>query len=561
MSNLRKWINLVESIPAELADQPPRKVMFKKDATVMVSPRVGGGTGRFMEYTSNGAMIDIKGVARELAHEDFSVPERDYDEPLAKGNDWFHVSTQPDTVGSLKDKPEFRPGDMVKVADVYGTVIGPGYGVFIAYSTSGNECIVSFDDKEIVVPTSNVGSVLEQNAKDNFAQTDNDGALSPMSLGSENVKVDVSEPQVNININGTNNMDQRDEFSKWMSAIEEALAAETGVVAEAMPTNAAECGCGAWDCLACFPDHGGEVVMPGMNVPPQHGMAPQGDACAMCGNPLHGDEMCAGDEEMEVPMVMPVEEEDMDFEVAGHEKPASGKGVKLGDIVQKYVPADQAGEESPLTHGEDNLAEEIPEGDWEPDHSELIGKIVYMQDMGLSKASQQYTPYQLQMMSPEEQKRIYQEVMGEVAEDDMPMMDQGDGMAQSPTGMAPTMPEGTIMENVDKDVAAMLSSLKKLDKLTESVAPVLEKKAKPDFLDMDKDGNKKESMKKAINDKKNGESDSEGGELDEDSHLKNGKKSKWSDDPKDHFKEEKVDESADQEVIAWMKRFAKLGKQ
>ena len=30
---------------------------------------------------------------------------------------------------------------------------------------------------------------------------------------------------------------------------------------------------------------------------------------------------------------------------------------------------------------------------------------------------------------------------------------------------------------------------------------LMEKKAKPDFLDMDKDGNKKESMKKAISDK------------------------------------------------------------
>ena len=36
------------------------------------------------------------------------------------------------------------------------------------------------------------------------------------------------------------------------------------------------------------------------------------------------------------------------------------------------------------------------------------------------------------------------------------------------------------------------------------------KKAKPDFLDVDKDGNKKESLKKAVNDKKKGCSDCEG---------------------------------------------------
>jgi len=119
------------------------------------------------------------------------------------------------------------------------------------------------------------------------------------------------------------------------------------------------------------------------------------------------------------------------------------------------------------------------------------------------------------------------------------------------------------MENVDKDVAAMLQTLKKYDKLVESVAPVL--MARP---------------------------------VAEDSHLEGGKKSKWSDDPKDHFKSstekfvdkfkkgdkkedkkkveeskvcphcqcdpcecpgETVKEGADQEVLNWMKRFSKLG--
>ncbi len=56
----------------------------------------------------------------------------------------------------------------------------------------------------------------------------------------------------------------------------------------------------------------------------------------------------------------------------------------------------------------------------------------------------------------------------------------GGGSKYAP-GTAPTMPEsttnkGTVMENVDKDVAAMLQSLKKYDMLVESVAPVLEKK-------------------------------------------------------------------------------------
>jgi hypothetical protein len=71
------------------------------------------------------------------------------------------------------------------------------------------------------------------------------------------------------------------------------------------------------------------------------------------------------------------------------------------------------------------------------------------------------------------------------------------------------------MENVDKDVAAMLASLKKYDILKESVAPVLgmqtlgEKKGgKPEWLEKaEKKAEKKED--------KDDESDSEGGEIDE----------------------------------------------
>lgn len=115
----------------------------------------------------------------------------------------------------------------------------------------------------------------------------------------------------------------------------------------------------------------------------------------------------------------------------------------------------------------------------------------------------------------------------------------GSSGGKYPPGTAPTMPEskinkGTVMENVDKDVAAMLESLKKYDILKESVAPVigmktLGEKAKPDFLDVDKDTDKKEPFKKAVKDK----------------------------EEKDD--KEKVDEGADSDVIAWMKRFAKLG--
>jgi hypothetical protein len=644
MSDIRKWLKIMESVPATFLNQPPKDLIFKKDATVMVSPHVGGGTGRFMHYTPKGAMVDIKGIARELASDEFSSPERDYEDAYQKGNDWFHMSKEPETVGSMKDKPEFRPGDMVKIADVYGTVIGPGFGVFVAYSTSGQECIVSFDNKEIVVPTSNVGSVLEQNAKDNFEQVDNDGCLSPMSLGSENVKIEQLSTGMSTQEPA---MDQRDEFTRWMEAVEEALTSEGKTeIEEDMPPQMM-CGCGAWDCPVCFPF---QDEMPGMDgaMDGIGGVHPQGEVCPMCGNHSDGHEH---DDEMEVmPMDGPgefeIEFEDssaggcaagglamaedepiddyvsfgdrMDRPASGEmdqmdeednefiEKPRSGKGIKIGDIIKHPLEYRKAGgQNSPLTKAEYNLDEANPyAGDDDDDYSdighyepserdmpdydadpmaarerdatraemgefagmsdegmdaamEMISQIKYMQSMGLSKASTAYSEDQMAHMSPSQLKKCYAEVMGDVTEDDtmpdtgamptgsMPTPPSSGGGAsagaQYAPGTAPTMPESTnyqgkkTMENVDKDVAAMLQSLKKYDKLTESVAPVL--MARP--LEEKKDG-KPEWL---INAEKKAER-KEGKDVEEDSHLAGGKKSKWSDDPKDHFKagKEEVEE-------------------
>ncbi len=292
--------------------QAPTDVRFQENDTVTVLPSVGGGVGRFAGYSKNGAYIDIKGVQRELGLDQFCQLDRDSEDPYDTGNDWFHKSISPDTPGSMKDKPEFRPGDMVKIADVYGAVIGPGFGIFVAYSTTGKECIISFDDKEIIVPTANVEAVLEQNAKDNFDQMDNDGNLSPISFGSANRKMEESleEPA----------MDQRDEFREWMSAVEEALQSEGKPgLEENIPVMQNQCGCGSWNCPVCFPE----------NEPRQDQQRPG----------------------MEVGGLDLVDEEDNEFV----EKPKSGKGVKLGNIVRstKVVPTD--GHNSPETYGEDNL--------------------------------------------------------------------------------------------------------------------------------------------------------------------------------------------------------------
>jgi len=479
MSDLRKWLKIMESVPAEFTGQPTPERLIKKDATVMVDPRVGGGTGRYMHSTPNGAMIDIKGIARELSEDDFSLPQRDYEDPYQKGNDWFHVSTEPDTVGRMNDKPEFRPGDMVKIADVYGSVIGPGFGVFVAYGTTGQDCTISFDNKNIVVPIENVASVLEQDAKDNFDQMDNDGNLSPMSLGSDNVKIE--QPQNSGMQSREPAMDQRDEFSKWMGAVEEALADEGKELAEDMPPQGNNCGCGSWDCPTCFPS---QDEMPGMNgaidglggVPPESTVVfggidmnpampvpsdmPQ-QACQVCSGDHQGhdhgmdseidvatndiDVDMMGLEEIDGNSALDDEELDDGFvdeeENTFVEKPKSGKGVKLGDIVQKTEFKKSGGQNSPMTYGDENLGEGPDDVDFDgpeelemgsplsqrdysdemdqldPDEAlDMVAMIKYMQDMGLSKAPQAYNETQLAQMSPAALKKFHAEVMGDVAE-------------------------------------------------------------------------------------------------------------------------------------------------
>lgn len=452
MSDIRKWMKIIESVPPTLLNQIPKTVVIKKDATVMMAPHIGGGTGRYMHSTPQGAMIDIKGAAREFNDEDFSLPNNDYEDPYTNGNSWLHATEEESTIGSMNDKPEFRSGDMVKIEDVYGTTIGPGIGVFIAYSTSGQESIISFDNKEIVVPTSSVSAILEQNAKDNFNQTDNDGNLSPMSFGSSNVKIEQGPA-----------MDHRDEFSKWVSAVEEALSSENKELAEDM-TVGNECGCGSWNCPVCFPAEDNTSSMNGSicNDTPNSVIVIGGvdmaepDTCPTCGHDSredHDQMQCdldtsindiQSDETSNLEEVGMFDEEEEDFMQV--EKPRSGMGVKLGDIVTKTEFRKTGGQNSPLTYGEDNLDEEefngIDANDNELDNnaghinnmqrnnetdihqdddsSQLISSIMYMQDMGLSKADTPYAEDQLNQLPADQLEQCYDSVMGTVSENSKP---------------------------------------------------------------------------------------------------------------------------------------------
>lgn len=232
-------------------------------------------------------------------------------------------------------------------------------------------------------------------------------------------------------------MDRKDEFKKWISSIEEALSGSAKVEEEILEQGSCG-GCGSWDCPECFPDTDGTLPA-GQQIPAVIVIGAQPDMDLVQGSgqesepgigmagthPVGPDTFDHSEEdEIDVTTLTPTGSDDeYEFSMAEEDEstnleqdrtPRSGKGVKLGNIVQKYVPATNAsGSESPMSRGEDNLSED----DADIDTQEMIDKISYMQDMGLSKGNRHYSPEELLILPVEKLKAIQQEVVGGVSED------------------------------------------------------------------------------------------------------------------------------------------------
>lgn len=518
-------------------------------------------------------------------------------------------------------------------------------------------------------------------------------------------------------------MDQRNEFSKWMQAVEEALSDEKKEIAESMPVAGNPCGCGSWDCPACFPeqDESPGGVTPVVVAGTGGQMCPacagaQAQVCPACGQPhgnqdgqmspmsmppqgevetevsMQGDEFDGELEELSPPTLaayrdsainqhrgmnggkndphnkflnrdsgitgandrlgnkfddfrtsdeMEVDDGLDDFNepdaydyntggayggrhddyhsmgtARGFEEdgapeepevdrtPSNGKpGVKLGHITQKFEPigGDPAGEESPLTYGEDNL-DENDYDDREPSYDELAGienstdpmvnpahanqdveSIMYMQSMGLSMSENHYDEKELYTLTPEQLQSVKAEVLGgqqaPMGEDDM-MQDMsgqpqqatggtlggagaqmGGGSGGYAPGTAPTMPESiqrNTMENIDSDIARVMKGFSQYDALKASKAIVSEKKKDEKEEKIDEEGNpwaKGGSKSEEADDKKETKTHKGGTVTKTETGIKH--KGTYGGEKKD------VKESApeaDAEVLEWMQRFSKLGK-
>ena len=277
--------------------------------------------------------------------------------------------------------------------------------------------------------------------------------------------------------------------------------------------------------------------------------------------------------------------------------------VTLGHIVQQYKPANSDGKESPLTYGDDNLDEAEPgmAGDAK---SRLVQTLMSRQ-AAIDEEDAMAAP------APGAAPMPGGEVGGQ-AQTGGTLGGAGGGMGgggQYAPGTAPTMPESinqqgkVTMENVDKDVAAMLKTLKKYDKLTESVLGMTtvgmarnvaedtsqqrgqandQKHAEDAFTanrakkrnDSDEAWAKSQGKLKEDNTEDDAEIDADKNDIEADELEESGKpwekdedkKSAGDKDDKKDKKEKKekkekkdIEEGVDPEILEWMGRFAKLG--
>ena len=147
-------------------------------------------------------------------------------------------------------------------------------------------------------------------------------------------------------------MAHRDEFSKWMSTVEEAMTGSKMQRRSATPLN--ECNCGSWDCPTCFPDR--ELH----DIHGDHDDAPMNTQLATSKNEIEFDEYM---------------EEDQGFNNAS----------------------------APDARYQSNSRD---------DGHDLISVIKYMQDMGLSNSDRMYREQELSNMSLDQLEEVHNEVTG-----------------------------------------------------------------------------------------------------------------------------------------------------
>jgi len=183
MTDMYEWLGVVDN---------GMLMPFEPGETVRISKDFGGGVGQFVGFNpSRGkAIVNVKGSHNEYTLADLesvvnpatsyyvgNTGEQRYDE-LQNGTHY------------LPDKPELQPGQMVKIDGLYSAGNGQGFGVFQAYSLDGQSALCNVDSKVLSFHIDKVTPAQEEIQSDTFADTNNDGSLSPMSFNDNRSDVD-----------------------------------------------------------------------------------------------------------------------------------------------------------------------------------------------------------------------------------------------------------------------------------------------------------------------------------------------------------------------------------
>ena len=234
MSDIYKWLEIVSNVLRQDDSTSPPGL---DSDMVIISDKFGGGVGKVISYSDDGSMVTVDAKGQHI-----TLPVSEVSDAVDPSVSYYNNNTAEqhyDEVDSgehcLRDKPEFRAGDVVKIDGLYGAGNGEGYGVFQSYSLDGQTALCNVDSKIISLPVE-VLSHSEEHACNDFEDTNNDGSLSPMSYGEDN-RLEIQKE------------DAMNDLEKWIKIVEgEITSDENETVIEE-----GECGCLEYDCPKCFP--------------------------------------------------------------------------------------------------------------------------------------------------------------------------------------------------------------------------------------------------------------------------------------------------------------------
>ena len=328
---------------------------IERGSAVKLSDDYGGGVGTFEQLSEDNpevAIVNVKGNSQEV--------------PLTSLQKVLDQSREYDEDPCYNITPDlFEPGASVRVKNLWGSGTGDGYGVFVNYSTDGQTAIVVVDSEERSVPVDLVYPADEQEAKDDFQSAGSDGSESPFTSAGDNVQDDQGRSKMS-------------DMERWMDAVSNTK--ESAEPETEQPSD--ECGCGDYECTTCFPLSEDELRYSSISEEPDE------DEEELVELDLDGSEHYQGSDE---------DEDEDDYE------------PRTGD--------DEIPDIGPNEPGEEVSAEpKMPEPTYSSaslDVSELIGKIEYIQNMGMSMTDKHYDVDKLINMKPEVVARIYSRVTGE----------------------------------------------------------------------------------------------------------------------------------------------------